>query len=292
MVSLGSVVLAYLTLLAVNWLEAGRPLAWLGLGGRGVWPGVKQAAVALVMLLPIVYAAALTTNGVRHVLGLPNDEKHPLIEQLGKNENGLTIGLTALAASVMAPLFEELLFRGHLQTAIGYTLARWADRRRAETRGFEPILAGVTADVQPVPQTALAPPDPFRRPATPPPLPGRWGEAVPAYINYQPAPVAGAADPPDPAAAWPARLLDSTADRPADAYAPRAAVRWAAIVLTSLLFAAVHPPFSIPIIFVLAVGLGYLYERTGNLWAPIFVHAAFNSISLILFLVALTLGLQ
>ena len=29
----------------------------------------------------------------------------------------------------------------------------------------------------------------------------------------------------------------------------------------------------------LALFLGYLYERTGNLWVPILIHTLFNSIS-------------
>lgn len=51
---------------------------------------------------------------------------------------------------------------------------------------------------------------------------------------------------------------------------------WPAIFITSAVFAIVHPLWSAPGIFVLAVGLGYLYERTGNLWACVIAHAIFN----------------
>ncbi len=34
----------------------------------------------------------------------------------------------------------------------------------------------------------------------------------------------------------------------------------------------------------LSLGLGALYERTGNLWAAILMHAAFNGVQMILFL--------
>ncbi len=52
---------------------------------------------------------------------------------------------------------------------------------------------------------------------------------------------------------------------------------WIAIGATSLFFALIHPPFSIPAIFVLSLTLGYLYHRTRNLWAAIAFHVAFNA---------------
>jgi hypothetical protein len=65
---------------------------------------------------------------------------------------------------------------------------------------------------------------------------------------------------------------------------PTAWMGWAAIVLTSALFAVVHPLWTSPIIFFLSLGLGYVYERTGNLWAPMGLHAAFNVLSVVLYL--------
>jgi membrane protease YdiL (CAAX protease family) len=66
---------------------------------------------------------------------------------------------------------------------------------------------------------------------------------------------------------------------------PAPAVRWIAVVITSFIFAAVHgePAFVLPL-FVLALGLGYSYERTGNLWIPIFTHALFNTTQVLVFL--------
>jgi len=56
------------------------------------------------------------------------------------------------------------------------------------------------------------------------------------------------------------------------------------ILITSMFFASVHPVWSFPIIFLLALALGYAYERTGNLWVSITMHAMFNTISTVLFL--------
>lgn len=56
---------------------------------------------------------------------------------------------------------------------------------------------------------------------------------------------------------------------------------WAAVGLTGVFFALVHAPYwdTMPALFVLAVVLGYNYERTGRLTAPIVIHALFNAIN-------------
>jgi membrane protease YdiL (CAAX protease family) len=55
---------------------------------------------------------------------------------------------------------------------------------------------------------------------------------------------------------------------------------WVAILISSALFAATHEWWTQPSIFIFGLCLGYLYERTGNLWANIFLHALFNGISI------------
>jgi membrane protease YdiL (CAAX protease family) len=61
--------------------------------------------------------------------------------------------------------------------------------------------------------------------------------------------------------------------------------RWVAIVICSVCFCLLHSIDHMPILFLLSVGLGYLYERTGNLWAPIVLHACFNWWTLALLLI-------
>ncbi len=59
------------------------------------------------------------------------------------------------------------------------------------------------------------------------------------------------------------------------------------ISLSSMVFAFCHFALSQQIenieilvsIFVLSLFLGYLYEREGNLWAPIGLHAMFNAVT-------------
>lgn len=54
---------------------------------------------------------------------------------------------------------------------------------------------------------------------------------------------------------------------------------WPAVLVTSAIFAASHysQPVAIPALFVLSVGIGYNYERTGRLLSPILIHAIFNA---------------
>ena len=53
---------------------------------------------------------------------------------------------------------------------------------------------------------------------------------------------------------------------------------------TSIIFAAIHPAWMAPLILLLALCLGYAYERTGNLWVCIVIHAAFNMFQTVAFL--------
>jgi len=62
---------------------------------------------------------------------------------------------------------------------------------------------------------------------------------------------------------------------------------WVAIILSSALFAIVHQNKEHwPALFVLAMCLGYSYEKSGSLLRPIFIHSLFNAASIILVLCA------
>ena len=61
---------------------------------------------------------------------------------------------------------------------------------------------------------------------------------------------------------------------------------WPAIMLTSLLFALMHlgnsDPQAVAALFVLSLALGWAYEKSGSLLAPIVMHAVFNLANLVL----------
>ncbi|MBA7714262.1 hypothetical protein ES703_123280 [subsurface metagenome] len=58
---------------------------------------------------------------------------------------------------------------------------------------------------------------------------------------------------------------------------------WLSIIITSVFFALIHINREHwPALFVLSVGMGYSYEKSGSLFRPIFIHAFFNATSAIL----------
>jgi membrane protease YdiL (CAAX protease family) len=58
------------------------------------------------------------------------------------------------------------------------------------------------------------------------------------------------------------------------------------LVLTSVIFAVFHvgSPQDTPAIFLLALALGYTYERTGRLLAPMLIHSLFNAVMILTWL--------
>ncbi len=62
---------------------------------------------------------------------------------------------------------------------------------------------------------------------------------------------------------------------------PNNIIRWIGILLASFYFATCHENRQHwPALFALAVGLGYSYEKQGNLFSPFVIHALFNALVL------------
>jgi hypothetical protein len=146
---------------------------------------VRVSAVGLVIALPMVLALAGALGLVMALLGDPPPPVgHNLLRVLQDMHRPGEYAALVLSAVVLAPVLEEILFRGLLQTAIGNLLGT----------------------------------------------------------------------------SW----------------------RWVTIGICSLLFALTHgsagvPPHGIAALVLLAVILGWTYERTGSLWPAILIHAGFNA---------------
>jgi membrane protease YdiL (CAAX protease family) len=167
----------------------------LGLGRRRLAGGLVVGLVGALIVVPPLFLLSIVIETVYQRVHFQHPTEHPLLRVLGEGRNPLVQAAIVIGACVIAPLWEEILFRGHLQTLLKRAII-WTGRSRSS---------------------------------------GQFAE-------------------------------------------------WAGILLTSVLFMLLHPAWSWPVIFVLAVCLGFAYERTGNLWVPISLHAAFNSVSTVLFL--------
>jgi membrane protease YdiL (CAAX protease family) len=180
--------------------------------GRGFLIGL----VGFIVVLPVVNWTLIFLEWLYNRLHIQHPNEHDLLRVLGQTSSpGARIAII-VGATIVAPVFEEFVFRGHLQTL----LVRLFTRARNAPRGF--VLAG--DQIEPI----------------------------------------------DP----PLRTVDD--ERPL--------LYWLAILITSFIFAAIHPPWMAPAIFVLAICIGYVYQRSGNLWSAITMHALFNIVNTLEFL--------
>jgi membrane protease YdiL (CAAX protease family) len=210
-------------------------LSRLGFSGRSLRRALLPGVVSVFTVIPMMYVVSGITQWFWELIDLKHREAHPFLEIFQADANPMLRALIAVSAVILAPIFEEMLFRGHFQTAVLYSLRRVFQLDPAPRR-FEPVLS----------------PDP----AT---------ELMHTPADHSQSTVTPISAPPSP-------------------WAPAVATRWIAIILTSILFALVHQElWMMPPIFFLSLCLGYTYERTGNLWVPILIHATFNGINVAVF---------
>lgn len=183
---LGQLIVYGPPVLFVMWRAAMAREGWRRVGLRPAHPvsDIAAGAAATVLALPIVLCTVLFGAAVRFALGETIETVgHPMLENLlASDALGATVMLAA-SAILVAPIVEEILYRGLLQTSL------------------------LTA------------------------MPGR---------------------------------------------------RWTVVTLAAAAFALQHvglPPHTLPGLFILGIFLGWLYERTGSLLAPIVLHMGFNAVN-------------
>ena len=190
----------------------------LGLGLGKLPRGVGFGLLALPVVLPWLFASGVALQLVRTLLHYPSDSMHAVLKAMRDDPSSSMLVWGVLTSVVIAPLAEEILFRGFLQTSLVYGLPRLFRRTR-------------DAEVAAPADAAFAPP---------------------AAVTVV------AAEPHDP---------------------PSTKWRWIGIVLTAMVFTSLHEPWSWPIIFLLGLSFGYVYERTGNLWVSMVIHFGFNAMN-------------
>jgi membrane protease YdiL (CAAX protease family) len=246
--------LASLVVLALSliWLTivAGASAADVGLARPRLAYDLKLGLCALVAILPVLYA-------IQFLLTQLMPSEHPVARLLEEHPQVHIFLLCGFSAVLVAPLVEEFLFRGVLQGWMERVEANLRVALMVEPAEQPPDIAAESLD------TANAPPstvdiNPYRAPradgtmwkpipAIPPADQSRFGQAVASVLRF-----------------FPIGMLP--------------------ILIGALAFALVHlshGPDPIPL-FVLALVLGYLYQRTHRLWPCILVHAGLNACSVLM----------
>jgi membrane protease YdiL (CAAX protease family) len=183
--------------------------------------------------------------------------EHPLIEMLQKKPDFGLFLLLALSACVIAPLSEEWFFRAVFQGWLQRAFA-WLKRR----------LDGGRPEV---------PNDSENVPVSVTPVELGYSSATVPVLAVDAAMVT-ILEPARPPAAEVARE---------EAFPHSVLVHWVPILFSSVLFGLAHfghGPAPITLT-VLALALGYLYQRTHSIVPVIVVHSLFNSVSMLLFYV-------
>ncbi len=254
---------------------SGARLRDLGLTLEGWRQQVVVGVVAILLLMPLVYAA----QGVAmRVLG-PFDEQfqHPLQQMLQKQFSVEVAVLALVSAAVLAPFFEEMMFRGIFQSWLINLLDRASGR--SHRPGFER-----SDSVQPISSQLESPPLESVSEIEDGRAPAFWTEDL-AHEETDRHPSTEE---------WPRRHVEESVPIQTlpEPYPPSPVCVAFAIVITSLIFAGLHAgqwPAPIPI-FVLSLGLGFIYHRTGSVLAAICMHALFNGTSTLVLFFALVAG--
>ena len=249
--------LAFVFLFYADRRMAGPLQLRLGFTARRFPDGVAKGLLALVIVMPLMYAANFVTELAYYFTGYHHPPEHVLLKLMGESHSPLLRWWLIGGALVTAPFFEEYAFRGLLQTLLRETFIRWSE-------GFR--------------TAAVAPPAPEFQAALAPPPPPDWrsasAEAGRCRVRAGEAVTLDYLSRPDP----------GRIDVPVPPEGERVWQTWAAIVVTSVAFAAIHETWTAPLIFVLSLCLGYAYERTGSLWTSITIHLLFNAIMTVSYL--------
>jgi len=214
-----------------------------------VWNDLRLGCIGFVMLAPPVYAL----QGLLVYFWKPS--KHPLMEMFKGTPDDSFFALLFVSAAVVAPLFEELMFRVLLQ---GFLEKVFSFRGPTHELVFGPAQAASAENRR----------NPFSDPA---PEGGAASDDSPADPNPYASPQSAAGF------AQPSGELSSGEHCPL----PSAAAVLS-IAISSLIFALLHithGPDWVPLI-PLAAGMGYLYQRTHRLLPSLTVHACLNALSM------------
>jgi membrane protease YdiL (CAAX protease family) len=246
----------------------------LGVAVSAIPRGVKIGLIAATVGIPLTYVIGYAVEAIYSLVQYDHPPEHDLLRAI--KEHGLAVRVIGvLSAVVVAPLAEEVIFRGLLQTLVREALTKLFGRQSAMPAAIPGAMPAAMSAPSPASADAPLSVVPMLIPPPPP-------DATPDELSASPSPAGQ--PPPLPLAYLPEAV------QPSPPTPPRVAtplIAWTSIILTSAFFAVVHPLWTAPIIFCLSLVIGYVYERWGNLYAPIALHAAFNTLNVAFYVSAM-----
>jgi membrane protease YdiL (CAAX protease family) len=268
-----------LSLLGMKYLR-GLSLRDLGFDRERFRDDIRLGFATFCLLAPVVY-------GLQLILVQLWPSQHPIVDMIREDESGRLLWLGGITAIVAAPLFEELAFRLFLQgwlenvVRVVYRQSLPSDQGLDEphtapgdryweviVQGWRPTAADNSTRVDMAAVTDSAPREFRSRDVG---MPSSGGDRSVSGLS-------GADE------LGPADDRDGVRGEPQFLAAP--------IGISALIFALLHynhGPDWIPLL-ILAIGLGYLYQRTRRILPCILVHLLLNATSFGMLLVELCSG--
>lgn len=252
-----NVLMVVLVPLLLRWTSRTQ-LADLGLTTDQLSRNVVTGGVAFLLITPVVMAVNLGAT-----LLFPQN-KHPVELMLRQHLSAPTVVLAYVAAMIVAPVAEELLFRGVFQAWLRRVFAYRPPRIERDV-AQAPCPESLPAEVE---------------------ILEGWstdGDEISTEVDAIPSDLSNPYHAPEASLATPERPVPL----PREPRSTRPAMM--AVTSASFLFALLHfeqmpAPFAI---FALSLALGFLYEWTGSLVPSVVVHALFNGFNTTLLMLAL-----
>jgi membrane protease YdiL (CAAX protease family) len=124
LISVAAPMAAFLVLLGGDALVRPHVGQQLGFDRRRFPPGLALGVCGLLLAMPAVYGTMVASEWAYRAIRYTHPSEHDLLRVMGETANPMLKYIIVAAAVLVAPLWEELLFRGHIQTIIRELLIR------------------------------------------------------------------------------------------------------------------------------------------------------------------------
>jgi membrane protease YdiL (CAAX protease family) len=143
LISAAAPMLAFFVLLGGDALIRPHVGQQLGFDRRRLPRGFVFGVCGLLMAWPLVYATMVASEWVYRAIHYTHPSEHDLLRVMGETADPTLKYLMIAAAVLIAPLWEELLFRGHIQTVIRELLIRIQHAEPSDEKAPHPAASWV-----------------------------------------------------------------------------------------------------------------------------------------------------